>query len=98
MSRSKESLTVYTAGFRGYGPLNEDDTFDHEYVGHGERAYADDDVHVNTGEVFAKINLHPTSERWNFERVSVANPVMKGSKSSSKLRFDVTNNPLPVRI
>ncbi|ELZ06325.1 Insertion element protein [Natrialba chahannaoensis JCM 10990] len=46
----KEPLTVYTGGFRAYGPLSEDDAFDHEYVTHGDREYADGDVHVNTYE------------------------------------------------
>jgi transposase-like protein len=49
-NRKEESLTVYTDGFRAYDPLDEDDTFDREYVVHGDGEYADGDVHVNTCE------------------------------------------------
>ena len=49
-NRNKESLTVYTDGFRAYEPLDEDDAFDREYVVHGDGEYADEDVHVNTCE------------------------------------------------
>ena len=48
--RQQESLTVYTDGFRGYEPLEEDAAFDREYVVHGDGEYADGDVHVNTCE------------------------------------------------
>ena len=46
----QESLTVYTDGFRAYEPLEEDDSFEREYVVHGDGEYADGAVHVNTGE------------------------------------------------
>ena len=49
-NRKKESLTVYTDGFRAYEPLDEDDAFDREYVVHGDGEYADGDVHVYTCE------------------------------------------------
>lgn len=44
----EESLTVYTDGFRAYDPLEDDDEFTRKYVDHGDREYADGDVHVNT--------------------------------------------------
>ena len=46
--RHQESLTVYTDGFRAYEPLESDDAFDREHVGHSDGEYADDEVHVNT--------------------------------------------------
>lgn len=48
--RQHESLAVYTDGFRTYEPLEEDDAFDREYVGHGDGEYVDEVVHVNTYE------------------------------------------------
>jgi hypothetical protein len=47
-------------------------------------------------KVFPKTSSHPTSERHSFENVPAANPATKRSKSSSKLRYDATNNPLPM--
>ena len=35
-NRTAESVTVYTDGFRAYEPLEADDTFDREYVVHGD--------------------------------------------------------------
>jgi transposase-like protein len=52
-NRTEESITVYTDGFRAYDPLDEDDTFNREYVVHGDGEYADEDVHVNTCESHA---------------------------------------------
>ena len=46
----QESLTVYTDGFRAYDPLDNDDTFDREYVVHSDCEYTDEDVHINTCE------------------------------------------------
>ncbi len=57
--RQQESLTVYTDGFRAYEPLENDDTFDREYVVHGDGEYADGDVHVNTCESHASL-----ARRW----------------------------------
>jgi len=57
--RNEESLTVYTDGFRGYDPLDEDDAFDREYVVHSDGEYADDEVHVNTCESHASL-----TRRW----------------------------------
>ncbi len=42
--RKEESFTDYTDGFRAYEPLEEDDAFDREYVGHDDGEYADDVV------------------------------------------------------
>jgi transposase-like protein len=110
--RQQESLTVYTDGFRAYEPLAEDDAFDRKYVVHSEGEYADEDgtstlVRAtrpwrNGGslriEVSPKTNSHPTSENSNFGSVLAANPATKNSKSSSKLLYDVTNNPLPMSV
>ena len=46
----QESLTVYTDGFRVYESLEDDDTFDREYVVHSDGEYVDGAVHVNTCE------------------------------------------------
>ncbi|QGA83743.1 Transposase [Halomicrobium sp. LC1Hm] len=42
----KESLTVYTDGFRACDPLEEGDAFTREYVVHGDGEYADSDIHA----------------------------------------------------
>jgi hypothetical protein len=108
--RHQESLTVYTDGFRVYEPLDEDDTFDWKYVVHSEGEYADEDVYItlvratrrwrDAGsrpiEASPKTNSHRISERSNFGNVFAANPATKPSKLSSELRYDVTNNPLPM--
>ena len=57
--RQQEPLTVYTDGFRAYGPLDEDERFDREYVVHGDGEYADETVHVNTCESHASL-----ARRW----------------------------------
>jgi transposase-like protein len=107
-NRKQESTTAYTDGFRAYGPLVEEDAFDREYVVHGEGEYADDGVQVNTCESHASLvqrwlsphqgvskdKLTPYLRALQFQ--NAANPVTKPSKSSSKLRDDVTNNPLPM--
>ena len=49
-NHDQESLTVYTDGFRAYEPLDDDDTFDREYIVHSDGEYADEDVHINTCE------------------------------------------------
>jgi transposase len=57
--RQQESVTVYTDGIRAHEPLEEDDSFDRQYVVHGECEYADDEVHVNTCESHASL-----ARRW----------------------------------
>ena len=49
-NHEQESLTVYTDGFRAYEPLEDDDTFNREYVVHSNGEYANEDVHINTCE------------------------------------------------
>jgi transposase-like protein len=51
----QESLTVCTDGLRAYDPLEDDDSFNRQYVIHGESEYADEDVHVNTCEGHASL-------------------------------------------
>jgi len=55
----EESLTVYTDGFRAYDPLEDDDSYDREYVVHGDGEYVDGDVHVNGCESHASL-----ARRW----------------------------------
>ncbi|MDB9278086.1 IS1595 family transposase, partial [Halorubrum ezzemoulense] len=57
--RQQEPLTVYTDGFCAYDPLTKDETFDREYVVHGDGEYADETVHVNTCESHASL-----ARRW----------------------------------
>jgi transposase-like protein len=52
---NKESLAVYTDGFRAYEPLDEDDVFDREYVVQGDGEYADEEAHLNTCESRASL-------------------------------------------
>jgi len=49
-NHEQESLTVYIEGFRAYDPLNDDDTFDRQYVVHSDGEYADEEVHINIYE------------------------------------------------
>ncbi|SEL33624.1 IS1595 family transposase [Haloferax larsenii] len=49
-NHEKESLTVYTDGFRAYDPLDDDRNFERESVIHGDGEYVDGDAHVNTCE------------------------------------------------
>ncbi|GAB7091430.1 IS1595-like element ISH4 family transposase [Halorubrum luteum] len=55
----KESLTVYTDGFRAYDPLDDDERFHRESVIHGDGEYVDGDAHVNTCESHASL-----ARRW----------------------------------
>ncbi|TKX69203.1 IS1595 family transposase [Halorubrum sp. GN11GM_10-3_MGM] len=59
VDRQQEPLTVYTDGFRAYDPLEEAESFDREYVVHGDGEYADDTIHVNTCESHASL-----ARRW----------------------------------
>ncbi|MDL0137498.1 IS1595 family transposase [Halobacterium salinarum] len=54
-NREKESLTVYTDGFRAYDPLDDDENFHRESVIHGDGEYVDGDAHVNTCESHASL-------------------------------------------
>ncbi|WP_435197723.1 IS1595 family transposase [Natronomonas sp. EA1] len=58
-NREKESLTVYTDGFRAYDPLDDDESFRRESVIHGDGEYVDGDAHVNTCESHASL-----ARRW----------------------------------
>ncbi len=55
----EESLTVYTDGLRAHDPLEDDDSYDREYVVHGNGEYVDGDVHVNGCESHASL-----ARRW----------------------------------
>ena len=58
-NHKKESLTVYTDGFRAYDPLDDDENFHREAVIHGDGEYVDGDAHVNTRESHASL-----ARRW----------------------------------
>jgi len=58
-NHEKESLTVYTDGFRAYDPLDDDESFHRESVIHGDGEYVDGDTHVNTCESHASL-----ARRW----------------------------------
>ena len=58
-NREKESLTVYTDGFRAHDPLDDDESFHRESVIHGDGEYVDGDAHVNTCESHASL-----ARRW----------------------------------
>ncbi|CAI50814.1 ISH4-type transposase ISNph2 (plasmid) [Natronomonas pharaonis DSM 2160] len=58
-NHEKESLTVYTDGFRAYDPLDDDEDFHRESVIHGDGEYVDGDAHVNTCESHASL-----ARRW----------------------------------
>ncbi len=46
----------------------------------------------------SKASSHPTSERSDFANVTAVNSATKHSKSSPRLRYDFTNNPLPMGV
>ena len=58
-NHEKESLTIYTDGFRAYDPLDDDENFRRESVIHGDGEYVDGDAHVNTCESHASL-----ARRW----------------------------------
>ena len=58
-NHEKESLTVYTDGFRAYDPLGDDESFHREVVIHGDGEYVDGDAHVNMCESYASL-----ARRW----------------------------------
>jgi len=49
-NHEQELPTVYTDGFRAYEPLDDDDTFDRQYVVHSDGEYANGEVHINSCE------------------------------------------------
>jgi len=58
-NHEKESLIVYTNGFRGSNPLNDNESFHREAVIYGDAEYVDRDAHVNTCESHASL-----ARRW----------------------------------
>jgi transposase len=83
----QESLTVYIDGFRAYDPLEEDDTFDREYVVHG-----DEDIHVNAAKAkrrgrgggSRRIRASPRTDSHRIYEPSSS--VMKSSENPKKKR------------
>jgi transposase len=86
--RQKESLTVYTDGFRAYEPLDGDDAFDRQYVVHSEAEYADGDVHVNTCESHASL-----ARRWFSSHRGVSKGKLTSYLRALQLRKCVRGNP-----
>jgi transposase-like protein len=56
-TRTEESLTVYTDGFRADEPLDKDDAFNRECVVHGDGEYTGEEIHVNTWESYIEESL-----------------------------------------
>ena len=58
-NHKKESMTVYTDGFRVYDSLEDDESFHRESVIYGDVEYVDGDAHLNTCERHALL-----ARRW----------------------------------
>ncbi|WP_318569941.1 IS1595 family transposase [Salinigranum marinum] len=86
--RQQESITVYTDGFRAYEPLEEDDSFDREYVVHGDGEYADGDVHVNTCESHASL-----ARRWLSPHRGVSKDKLTQYLRAFQLRRELLQKP-----
>ncbi len=86
--RQQESLTVYTDGFRAYEPLEKDDTFEREYVVHGDGEYVDGDVHVNTCESHASL-----TRRWLSPHRGVSKDRLTPYLRAFQLRCEVFRKP-----
>lgn len=87
------TLTVYTDGFRAYDPLGSDDSFDREYIVHGEGEYADGDGHFNTCESRASL-----ARRWlsRHRRISKhkLTPYLRGLRLRQRVRRKPGNEAL----
>ena len=86
--RQQESLIVYTNGFRGYEPLEEDDAFTREYVVHGDGEYVDGDVHVNTCESHASL-----ARRWLSPHRGISKDRLTPYLRAFQLRREVFRKP-----
>jgi transposase len=86
--RRQESLTVYTDGFRAYEPLEKDDSFNRQYVVHGEGEYADEEVHVNTCESHTSL-----ARRWLSPHRGVSKDKLTPYLRAFQLRQRVRRKP-----
>jgi transposase-like protein len=80
----EESLTAYTDGFRAYDPLEENDAFTRKYVVHGDREYADGDIHVNTCESHASL-----TRRWLYPHRGVSKDKLTSYLRAFQLRHEL---------
>ncbi|SEO08078.1 ISXO2-like transposase domain-containing protein, partial [Halorientalis persicus] len=85
---NKESLTVYTDGFRAYDPLEEDDAFTRKYVVHSDGEYADGDIHVNTCESHASL-----TRRWLSPHRGVSKDKLTPYLKAFQLRRELYRKP-----
>ena len=85
---NQESLTVYTDGFRAYDPLEDDDTFEREYVVHGEGEYADGEVHINGCESHASL-----TRRWLSSHRGISKDKLTPYLRAFQLRRELYRKP-----
>ena len=86
--RQQEPLPVYTDGFCAYDPLEKDESFDREYVVHGDGEYADNTVHVNTCESHASL-----ARRWLSPHRGVSKDRLTPYLRAFQLRREVFRKP-----
>jgi len=87
-NHKKESLTVYTDGFRAYDPLENDENFHREAVIHGDGEYVDGDAHVNTCESHASL-----ARRWLSPHRGVLKDKMTAYLRPLQLRRRILRKP-----
>ncbi|MFC6770404.1 IS1595 family transposase, partial [Halorubrum pallidum] len=87
-NHEKESLTVYTDGFRAYDPLDDDENFHREAVIHDDGEYADGDAHVNTCESHASL-----ARRWLSPHRGVSKDKLTAYLRPLQLRRRILHKP-----
>ena len=87
-NREKESLTVYTDGFRAYDPLDDDENVHREAVIHGDGEYVDGDAHVNTCESHASL-----ARRWLSPHRGVSKDKLTAYLRPFQLRRQILRKP-----
>ena len=87
-SREKESLNVYTDGFRAYDPLDDDESFHRESVIHSGGEYVYSDVHVNTCESYASL-----ARRWPAPNQGVSKDKLTAYLRPFRLRRRIFRKP-----
>jgi len=96
-NRQQESLTDYNDRFRAYDPLDEDDSFDWEYVIHGKGEYSGGDVHINICE--SRTSL---ARRWLSSHRGVSNnkprPYHRGVQLHRRVRSKPDDKALKIII
>jgi transposase-like protein len=87
-NHEKESLTIYTDGFRAYDPLDDDENFRRESVIHGDGEYVDGDAHVNTCESHASL-----ARRWLSPHRGVSKDKLTAYLRAFQLRRRILRKP-----